>query len=58
MCPICNKEKGCSHILRCKEMRSWRGELVNKRLKSIKPETGTTIVTNKNNKLQKFSSVK
>jgi hypothetical protein len=28
MCPMCNKEEGWSHILRCVENRSWTEELV------------------------------
>jgi hypothetical protein len=35
MCPMCNKEEGWSHILRCGETRSWREELVDKRFASI-----------------------
>jgi hypothetical protein len=38
MCPMCNKEEGWSHILRCKETRSWREELVDKQFTSIEPE--------------------
>jgi hypothetical protein len=55
MCPMCNKEEGWSHILRCKETRSWREELVDKRFTSIEPETGMRrIATIKDNdKLQK-----
>jgi hypothetical protein len=30
MCPMCNKEEGWSHILRCAETRRWREELVDK----------------------------
>jgi hypothetical protein len=40
MCPMCNKEGGWSHILRCVETRSWREELVDKRFTSIEPEIG------------------
>jgi hypothetical protein len=35
MCPMCNKEEGWSHILRCEETRSWREELVDKRFTSM-----------------------
>jgi hypothetical protein len=28
MCPMCNKEEGWSHILRCDGTRSWGEELV------------------------------
>jgi hypothetical protein len=54
MCPMCSKGEGWSNILRCKETRSWRDELVDKGFTSIEPETGIRrIVTNKNNdKLQ------
>jgi hypothetical protein len=55
MCPMCNKEGGWSHILRCAETRSWREKLVDKRFTSIEPETGMRIATIKDNdKLQKF----
>jgi hypothetical protein len=40
MYPVCNKEEGWSHILRCAETRSWREELVDKRFTSIELETG------------------
>jgi predicted RNA-binding Zn-ribbon protein involved in translation (DUF1610 family) len=30
MCPMCNKEEGWSHILRCEETRNWGEELVDK----------------------------
>jgi hypothetical protein len=48
MCPICNKEGGWSHILRCAETRSWREELVDKRFTSIEPETRMRRITTKN----------
>jgi hypothetical protein len=49
MCPMCNKEEGWSHTLRCDETRSWRDELVDKRFRSIDPETGIgRRVTSKN----------
>jgi uncharacterized protein YprB with RNaseH-like and TPR domain len=56
MCPMCNKEEGWSHILRCVETRSWREELVDKRFTSIEAEIGIRrIATSKDNdKLQKF----
>jgi hypothetical protein len=54
MCRMCSKEEGLSHKLRSEETRSWRQELVYKRFKSIDPEIGIRIVTNKNiYKLQK-----
>jgi hypothetical protein len=55
ICPICNKEEGWSHILRCEETRSWREELVDKRFTSIESEIGIRgIATIKDNdKLQK-----
>jgi hypothetical protein len=40
MCPLCNKEEGWSHILRCVETRSWIEELVDKRFINIEPEIG------------------
>jgi hypothetical protein len=50
---MCNKDEGWSHVLRCEETRSWREELIDKRLTSIKPETGIRkIVTNKGNDKQ------
>jgi hypothetical protein len=57
MCPMCNKEKGWSHILRCEETRSWREELVDKRFTSIEPEIGIRrVATSKDNdKLQKVA---
>jgi hypothetical protein len=56
MCPMCNKEEGWSHILRCEEPRSWREALVDKRFTSIEPEIGIIrIATSKDNdKLQKY----
>jgi hypothetical protein len=55
MCPVCNKEEGWSHILRCEGTRSWREELVDKRFINIEPEIGMRrIATIKDNdKLQK-----
>jgi uncharacterized protein YprB with RNaseH-like and TPR domain len=55
MCPLCNKEEGWSHILRCEKTRSWREELVDKRFINIEPEIGIRrIATSKDNdKLQK-----
>jgi hypothetical protein len=56
MCPMCNKEKGWSHIQRCEETRSWREGFVDKRFTFIEPEIGMRkIATIKDNdKLQKF----
>jgi hypothetical protein len=56
MCPMCNKEEGWSHILRCEETRSWREDLVDKRFTSIEPEIGIRrVATSKDNyTLQKF----
>jgi hypothetical protein len=55
MCPMCNKEKGSSHILGCEKIRSWREELVDKIFTSIEPEIEIRrIATIKyNDKLQK-----
>jgi hypothetical protein len=55
MCPMCNKEEGWSHILRCEETRSWREDLVDKRFTSIEPKIRMRrIYTIKyNDKLQK-----
>jgi hypothetical protein len=55
MCPMCNKEEGWSHILRCAETRSWREELVEKRFTSTEPEIGMRRITTikDNDKLQK-----
>jgi hypothetical protein len=39
-CPMCNKEEGWSHILRCEETKIWREEFVNKRYTNIEPEIG------------------
>jgi hypothetical protein len=57
MCPMCNKEEGWSHILRCKETRSWREDLVDKRFTSIEPEIEIRIIAtiNDNDKLQKHN---
>jgi hypothetical protein len=38
MCPMCNKEGGWSHILRCEGTRCWREELVDKRFTRILPK--------------------
>jgi hypothetical protein len=56
MCPMCNKEEGWSHILRCEKTRRWREDLVDKRFTSIEPEIGIRrVATSKDNdKLQKF----
>jgi hypothetical protein len=56
MCPMCNKEEGWSHILRCAETRSWREELVDKRFTGTEPEIGIRrVATSKDNdKLQEF----
>jgi hypothetical protein len=40
MCPICSKEEGRRHILRCEETISWRDELVDERFISINQEIG------------------
>jgi hypothetical protein len=40
MCPMCSKEEGWSHILKCEGTRSWREELVEERFTSIALETG------------------
>jgi hypothetical protein len=55
MCPLCNKEEGWSHILRCAETRSWREELVEKRFTNIEPEIGMrrTATFKDNDKPQK-----
>jgi hypothetical protein len=55
MCPMCYKEEGWSHILRCAKTRSWREELVDKRFTSIEPDFGTRMIatTEDNDKLQK-----
>jgi hypothetical protein len=55
MCPMCSKEEGWSHILRCEKTRNWREELVDKRFTSIEPKIGIRrIATNKDyDKLQK-----
>jgi hypothetical protein len=49
-------EEGWSHILGCEETRSWREDLVDKRLTTIEPEIGIRrISTSKDNdRLQKF----
>jgi hypothetical protein len=54
ICPMCNKEDGWSHILRCEETRSWREEPVDKRFINIEPDIGMRrIATIKDNdKLQ------
>jgi hypothetical protein len=56
ICPLCNKEGGRSHILRCDETKSWREDLVDRRFTSVDPEIGIRrVATNKDkNKLQKF----
>jgi hypothetical protein len=55
MCPICNKEEGWSHILRCEETRNWGEEPVDKRFTNVEPENGMRrIATIKDNvRLQK-----
>jgi hypothetical protein len=59
MCPVCNKEEGWSHILRCKETRSWREELVDERFTSIEPEIGMrrTDTIKDNDKLQNLGYI-
>jgi hypothetical protein len=53
MWPMCNKEEGWSHILRCDEARSWREELVNKRFTRIEPEIGIRkVATSRDNDKQ------
>jgi hypothetical protein len=56
MCPMCNKEEGWSHMLRCDETKSWRENMVDKRFPSIEPEIGIRRVeaSKDNDKLQKF----
>jgi hypothetical protein len=56
MRPMCNKDEGWSHILRCEENRSWRDDLVYERFASIELEIGIRrVATNKDNdKVQKF----
>jgi hypothetical protein len=56
MCPMCNKEEGWRHILRCDKTRSWREDLVDKTFTSIEPEIGIRRVaaSKDNDKLQKF----
>jgi hypothetical protein len=56
ICPLCNKEEGWSHILRCDETKSWREHLVDKRFTSVDPEIGIIrVATSKDkDKLQKF----
>jgi hypothetical protein len=34
ICPMCGKEEGWSHIFRCDETKSWKNDLVDKRLKN------------------------
>jgi hypothetical protein len=55
MFPVCIKEEGWSHILKCEQTRSWREELVDKRFTSIEPEIGIRKITTikDNDKLQK-----
>jgi hypothetical protein len=40
MYPMCNKEEGWSHILRCEETKNLREDLVDKKYTSIEPEIG------------------
>jgi hypothetical protein len=55
-CVLCAIKRKDEVTLRCKETRSWRQELVDKRFTGIDPETGIIrILTNRNNdKLQKI----
>jgi hypothetical protein len=39
-CPVCNKEEGWSHLLRCGETKSWRENLDDKRFTSVDLEIG------------------
>jgi hypothetical protein len=56
ICPLCNKEEGWSHVLRCDETKSCREDLVDKRFTSVDPEIGIRrVATSKDkDKLQKF----
>jgi hypothetical protein len=59
VCPMCHKEEGWSHILRCEETGSWREKLIDKTFTSTEPEIGIRrIATNKDNdKLQKIGFI-
>jgi hypothetical protein len=55
MSTVCYKEEGCSHILRCEEIRNWREEMLDKRFTSTQPERGTlkTAINKGYDKLQR-----
>jgi hypothetical protein len=56
---MCSKEEGWSHIFRCDETKSWRNDLVDKRVTSVDPEIGIRrVATNKDkDKLQKLGYI-
>jgi hypothetical protein len=57
--PLCNKEEGWSHILRCYETNTWREDLVDKRFTSVDTEIGISrVATSKDkDKLQKLGYI-
>jgi hypothetical protein len=60
MCPMCNKEEGWSHILRCEETRNLRELFVDKRFTSIEPEIGIRriAIIKDNDELQSWATFK
>jgi hypothetical protein len=46
MCPICSKEEGWTHILRCEETKRWRDELVDDASSQRIPSRGLCLAGN------------
>jgi hypothetical protein len=40
VCPVCRKEEGGSHILKCEGTRVWRDRWLERKFTSIHPEIG------------------
>jgi hypothetical protein len=40
VCPVCRKEEGGSHILKCEGTRVWRDRWLERKFTSLHPEIG------------------
>jgi hypothetical protein len=47
LCPICDKEKSWSHILRCEGIKIWRDQVLDKRFRNRSRNKGTVGCKNK-----------